>query len=129
MKFIPKFHFTEKFRLIETDWHTTTITCSSSEFFFWEVIKKHCRHCRVMLYLCKRLLVNNSWQCHQKHDKMKLSFSDIEANMGKMRETLKSEFGRDRTQKLKIFGQTEILEKTSFWKALRNFSRDFIISL
>ena len=30
-------YFEEKFRL---NWHTTTITCSSNEFFFSEVIKK-----------------------------------------------------------------------------------------
>ena len=66
-----------------------------------------------MLYVCKRLPNSNCLQRQQKHDHMTLSSSDIEANIGKMRETLKSDLGRDR-KRLKFFVRLEFLRKTSF---------------
>ena len=55
-----------------------------------------------------------------------VSFVDIEANIGKMRETLKSDLGRDR-KRLKFFVRLEFSRKTLFLKALRNFSRHCMI--
>ena len=81
---------------------------------------------RKVSHKCKSFPNINSLQRHQKHDHMTLSSSNIEANIGKMRETLKSDVGRDRKW-LKFFGQTGIFEKTSFLKALRNFSRRSMI--
>ena len=65
-----------------------------------------------MLHVCKRLPSSNSLQRQQKHDHMTLSSSDIEANIGKMRETLKS----DLTQEVEIFRQIEIFEKFFIFK-------------
>ena len=79
--------------------------------FLFRSYQKNCRHCTIMLDSYRKLLVNNSWQCHQKHDKMKLSFSDIEANIGKMRKFLKSEFGRDRKS-------LKFSVKVKFWRKL-----------
>ena len=120
--FLKNYHLTKNFHpLLETGLHTTL-----SETFFSNDMRKVSRHCTVMLYVCKRLRNNTSLQWHQKHDHMTLSSSDIEANIGKMRETLKSDLGRDR-KRLKFFVRLEFLRKTSFLKALRNFSRHCVI--
>ena len=128
MKFsLKNSNFTKNFdSLLETGLHTTTIVCFLSETFFSNAMRKVSKHCTVMLYVCKKLHNSNSLQRHQKHDHMTLSSSDIEANIGKMRETLKSDLGRDR-KRLKFFVRLEFLRKTSFLKALRNFSRHCMI--
>ena len=112
--------------LLETDLHTTTIVCFLSETFFSNAMRKLSKHCTVMLYVCKRLPNSNCLQRQQNHEHMALSSSDIETNIEKMRETLKSELGRDH-QRLKFFVRLEFLRKSLFLKALRNFSRHCMI--
>ena len=75
-------------------------------------MRKVSRHCTVMLHVCERLPSSNSLQRHQKHDHMTLSSSDIEANIEKMRETLKS----DVAQEVEIFRQIGIFEKFFIFK-------------
>ena len=77
---------------LEAGLHTTAILCFLSETFFAKAMRKGSRHCTVILYIPKRLAKGNSLQRYQKHDHMTLLLSDIEANMGKMCETLKSNF-------------------------------------
>ena len=125
--FLKNSNLTKNFdSLLETGLHTTTIVCFLSETFFSNAMRKLSKHCTVMLYVCKRLLNGNCLQRQQKHDHMALSSSDIEANIGKMRETLKSELGRDH-QRLKFFVRLAFLRKTLFLKALRNFSSHCMI--
>ena len=112
--------------LLETCLHTTTIVCFLSETFFSNAMRKLSKHCTVMLYVCKRLPNSNCLQRQQNHEHMALSSWDIKTNIGKMRETLKSELGRDH-QRLKFFVRLAFLRKTLFLKALRNFSRHCMI--
>ena len=114
--FLKNSNLTKNFdSLLETDLHTTTIVCFLSETFFSNAMRKLSKHCTVMLYVCKRLPNSNCLQRQQKHDHMTLSSSDIEANIGKMRETLKSELGRDH-RRLNFFVRLAFLRKTLFQK-------------
>ena len=76
--------------LLEAGLHNTAIVCFLSETFFSKAMRKGSRHCTVMLYIPKRLPKGNSSQRYQKYDHMTLLLLDIEANMGKMCKTLKS---------------------------------------
>ena len=88
--------------------------CFLSETFFLNAMRKLLsKHCTVMLYVCKRLANSNCLQRQQKHDHMALSSSDIEANIEKVRETVKSELGRDH-RRLKFFVRLAFLRKTLF---------------
>ena len=90
--FLKNYHLTKNFDpLLETGLHTTTIVCFLTEAIFSKAMRKVSRYCTVMLYVSKRLPNINSLQRQQKHDHMTLSSSDIEANIGKMRESLKSD--------------------------------------
>ena len=103
--FLKNYHLTKNFDpLLETGLHTTTIVCFLSETIFSKAMRKVSRYCTLMLYVSKRLPNSNSLQRHHKRDHMTLSSSDIEANIGKMRETLKS----DLAQEVEIFRQIGI---------------------